>query len=172
MERRERRRRVGEGSLAEVFRDHDSQAHLAWCSADGLVTYSGPYGTSGQIAFPPCRSRPGIVQDNQGRLHLTWYSDQVRNNFGEQLPMQLIYESILLESGWSEPAIVARPSQATWPASTSLPDGSLFLAWGDVSDGSPALLYSRQDPYQCSPDGLTDASLSGAGGGRGRSISP
>ena len=138
---------IGEGSLAEVYRDHNSQVHLAWCSADGVVTYSGPDGTSGQIAFPPCRSRPGILQDNQERLHLTWYSDQVRNNFGEQLPAKLIYESILLESGWSEPAIVARPSQATWPASAGLPDGSLFLAWGDVSADSPALIY-------CAPGSL------------------
>ena len=150
---------IGEGSLAEVFRDHDTQVHLVWCSPDGLVIYFGPYGISGQIAFPPCRSRPGILQDNQERLHLTWYSDQVRNNFGEQLPEQLIYESILLESGWSEPAIVARPSQATWPASTGLPDGSLFLAWGDVSAGSPALLSSRQDPYQCASIGLSEAAM-------------
>ncbi len=150
---------VGEGRLAEVFRDSDSQVHLAWCSADGSVAYSEPGGTSGQIAFPACLSRPGMLQDNQGRLHLTWYSDQVRNNFEEQLPGQFIYESILLESGWSEPAIVARPSQATWPASTGQPGGSLLLAWGDMTDGSPALVYARQDAFQCAPEGLTEAAL-------------
>jgi len=150
---------IGAGSLAEVYRDHESQIHLAWCSGGGVVTYFGPNGTSGQIDFPLCQSRPGIVQDNHGRLHLTWYSNQVRNNFGEQLPMQLIYESILLESGWSEPAIVARPSQASWPASTSMADGILFLAWVGVSSDSPALFYSRQDPYHCVPVDLSDAAL-------------
>ena len=144
------------GYLAEVFRDRDDQAHLAWCSTEGVVIYFAPDGLSMQIPFPPCLSRPGILQDSQGRIHLIWYSDQVRNNYGNQLPMKLVYESILLETGWSEPAIIARPSQQTWPASTSMPDGKLFLAWGDLLDGSPALLYSRQDPYQCSPDGLTD----------------
>jgi hypothetical protein len=77
---------IGQGSLAEVYRDHDSQVHLAWCTTDSLVNYSGPYGTSGQIDFPPCRSRPGILQDNQERLHLTWFSDQVEqsgNNCGQ-----------------------------------------------------------------------------------------
>jgi phosphatidylserine/phosphatidylglycerophosphate/cardiolipin synthase-like enzyme len=96
------------------------------------------------------------LQDNLGRIHLVWYSDQVINNYADQQSMKLIYESILLETGWSEPAIIERPSQQTWPALTSLPDGKLFLAWGDTLNDSPALLYSRQDPYNCSSADLTD----------------
>ena len=147
---------IGEGNIAEVFTDRDGHTHLAWCSTEGVVTYLAPNGISGQIPFPPCQSRPGILQDNQGHIHLIWYSDQVHNNYGNQVPMKLVYESILLETGWSEPAIVARLSQQTWPAVTSMPDGKLFLAWGDILDGSSALLYSGQDPYLCSPDGLAD----------------
>ena len=80
---------IGVGYLAEVFRDRDDQAHLAWCSTEGVVTYFAPDGLSMQIPFPPCLSRPGILQDSQGRIHLIWYSDQVRNNYGNQLPMKL-----------------------------------------------------------------------------------
>jgi phosphatidylserine/phosphatidylglycerophosphate/cardiolipin synthase-like enzyme len=152
-------RQIGQGGLAEVYADHNGELNLAWCSPDGTVSYQPPDGPIETISFPPCRSRPGLYQDFLDRPHLVWYSDQVENNFADRLPGNMIYESIRIADGWSEPALIASTDQVTTLSTASASGGTAFIAWLGFQDSSPALLYARQDPYHCSSSILNASGL-------------
>jgi phosphatidylserine/phosphatidylglycerophosphate/cardiolipin synthase-like enzyme/MFS family permease len=152
-------RQIGQGGLAEVYADRSGKLHLTWCGAGGAVSYQPPDGPIETISFPACRSRPGLFQDILDRPHLVWYSDQVENNFAERLPENVIYESIRMAEGWSEPALIASTDQATTVSTTSVSGGTAFVAWQASQDSSPALVYARQDPYRCSSSILSASGL-------------
>ena len=150
---------VGEGNQAEVYIDRGGQVHLAWCGGDGSATYARAGATTESIAFPPCRSRPGLFQDSGDRLHLVWYSDQVENNFADRHPADLIFESIHTSEGWSEPAIITSAEPTTSLSIAATPDGTAFISWQDSPNNAPTLLIARQDPYGCSPASLSNSGI-------------
>jgi phosphatidylserine/phosphatidylglycerophosphate/cardiolipin synthase-like enzyme/MFS family permease len=152
-------RQIGQGGLAEVYADHNGELQLAWCTSVGTVSYQPLDGPIETISFPACRSRPGLFQDFLDRPHLVWYSDQVENNFVDRLPGNVIYESIRMAEGWSEPALIASTDQATTLSTASEPNGTSFITWQASQDSSPALLYARQDPYRCSSSILNASGL-------------
>lgn len=145
---------IGQGGLAEINADPSGALHVAWCDAEGKVSAGTASGQIDKIDFPPCRSRPGIFHDSISRVHLLWNSDQVENNFAERSPENLIYESIRMEDGWSEPAIVASAGLTGLSAAASL-EGTAYLIYQNSPGEVPALMLARQVPYQCSPANLS-----------------
>jgi phosphatidylserine/phosphatidylglycerophosphate/cardiolipin synthase-like enzyme/MFS family permease len=136
---------LGTGHSPEIVADAQGQTYIAWCGANGQVTYLGNENQQTAVDFPPCQTRPGIAVDSDDRPHLVWYADQVEKNTGIiDADQSFLYESILLDQGWSDPAIVAASDAPVVPSLTAVSDGVLHLAW---SDGS--LAYTNQTPYDC-----------------------
>jgi hypothetical protein len=150
---------LGQGSFPEIYRDPGGQLHLAWCGSDSSLNYMPAGEPVEVISFPPCINRPGILQDFQGKMHLVWVSGQVEDNFGNRKPAQLIYESMRIDSGWGQPAILAQLAQAASLAAVSRPEAGLSLVWGDAPEDIPALFLADQKPYQCEPESLTATGL-------------
>ncbi len=139
---------INGGESAELFVDAQSNLHAAWCSETGAVQYLDPAGNVTETEFPRCIGRPSLAQDAEGKLHLIWYSDQVRRVTGDVVSGSFLYEQIKNEDGWTEPAIVARPPAADSVVLTSDRNGKLHMAWTTDS----TIEYGSTAPYLC--DGL------------------
>ncbi len=153
---------VAAGSDADVFIDLQGGMHLAWCGDDGKVSYQPPGASIEQVAFPGCQNRPHLAQDSEGLMHMVWYGDQVRNVNGVEKAASLLYESIRIDAGWSEPAIVTRTEAVVQPSLATQPVGALYLAWQDGSNASGSdananVQLARQPVYGCSNDELSTA---------------
>ena len=136
---------VGAGQSPEIITDAQGQVHMAWCAADARVTYQNPQMQQTAVDFPPCADRPGIGQDGSGRLHLVWSAAVAEKNTGVTSSDQaFLYESVLTDSGWSDPAIITTTSAQDVVSLTAAADGVLHLAWNNGS-----LAYASQTPYTC-----------------------
>ena len=129
----------------------ESSAVEAWCDESGRVNVIAS-GVTKQFLDPRCQNEPVAAEDGEGNLHLIWYSDEISKGTGTITPGHFLVESILTESGWSEPAIIARPAAVTQPALSTLSNGSVQLVWPD-EDGLKAAV---QTPYQCDDVPLTN----------------
>jgi len=136
---------VGGGEAPELFVDREGNVHAAWCSESGIVHYMDPTGNVAQTEFPGCMSRPGLAQDAEGKLHLIWTSNQVRRVTGDVVSGSFLYEQILNDEGWSEPAIIAQPPAGDAVVLTGDSNGRLHLAW--TADSTIA--YASMMPYAC-----------------------
>ena len=148
---------VGEGTSPEVFIDPGGQVHVAWCDAQAALRYLLPAGEEERIDFPGCSGRPGLGQDSEGLMHLVWYADHIEQVGGEVQEASLVYESIRIESGWSEAAIVAQTAMPAQPAVASADGKALHMVWGDDLNGDGVLFYARQDHYACDPESLSES---------------
>jgi phosphatidylserine/phosphatidylglycerophosphate/cardiolipin synthase-like enzyme len=150
---------IGVGYTPDILMDSEDQVHVAWCDENGSTNYLNNGGYTERISSPPCVGRSVMGLDSYGLPHLVWYSDQVKNVYGVSSPDQLLFESIRLNTGWSDPAIVAQTTSPSQPTLDTQPAGALHLAWNDAPDGSGKINYARQDPYQCEVNSLKDIGL-------------
>jgi phosphatidylserine/phosphatidylglycerophosphate/cardiolipin synthase-like enzyme len=152
-------RQIGAGRLPEVYLDSRGTLHAAWCGTDDRVDYWLD-GEESASFDSRCMSRPGLAMDTEGWMHVAWYGDGVENGPGNTVPGDVIFESIEANSGWSVPAIVARPDQPAQPALAAGPDGVLHMAWTEGQRGQEAVTYAAQVQYDCEAyplDGITRA---------------
>jgi len=133
---------AGNGRFPAVASD-GLQSHIAFCSESGIVYQQN--GQTETITEQPCHGRPALAVDNEGQVHVVWYSDTVQNATGAINPAHLLYESIRRADGWTEPAIVGDSQPAAQPALTAVSDGSLHLAWA----GKTNLQVAAQVQYAC-----------------------
>lgn len=100
-----------------------------WCDESGMVNVTAEGLESMQFSEPRCQNEPVVAADGNDNLHLIWYSDEINKGTGATTTGHFLVESILSESGWSEPAIIARPISLTQPNISTLPDGAVQLTW-------------------------------------------
>lgn len=146
-------RSVANGSMPNAFANLDGQMYYTWCDDQGHVQVKKAQTDFIEtIEFPPCGSIPYFAQDSLGKLHLTWYADQVRNNENVVSTANIVYESVLTDHGWSEPAIVAETGGTTIPVISGRLSGNLNILW---SDNAGRTLFSAVQPvYSCSGENL------------------
>lgn len=144
---------LANGTMPDIFTDTSGVVFYSWCDAGGQVQIKNADTNSIEtIPFPPCLSRPIMAEDERGRLHLVWYSDQIRNNMNIVLPSNVVYESIHTDNGWSEPAIVTLTVDKSHPEVAGKGFGELTLLWNDEANSQ--LHVIEQPNYSCSPDTL------------------
>ncbi len=145
---------IGAGREPSVLVDVGGQAHVAWCGAERRVQHWGG-GMTETIPSPSCLGRPDLAQDDAGRLHLIWYSEQAENLYGRLSSHQLVYESIRGPDVWMAPTIVGRPGRAAQPTVASGSGGELHMAGVgmqaalDLRASERGLYYASQVQYNC-----------------------
>lgn len=146
---------LGPGEAPEAYADPQNGFHFAWCGPGQTVQYQPRGGPLETLAFPPCLSRPALVQDADGLMHLLWYSDQAQTMYGNTNSGQFLYESLRTAQGWSEPAIVERTRAQSQPVVAGLSAGDIsMLSINDLA-GERTLAFATQPHYQCSPEDLS-----------------
>jgi len=146
---------IGQGSFPEIFSGPEGDLQLAWCDPKGQVNYAAQVSLPVEIIpTPPCMSRPNIMRDSQGKMHLVWYSNEIQDNFGNKQPGNYLYESIRMGDNWSPPAIITKLAQPASPSAVSRPGGGISAMWMDSVQSAPALFLADQPLYQCSSDSL------------------
>jgi phosphatidylserine/phosphatidylglycerophosphate/cardiolipin synthase-like enzyme len=144
---------VASGMMPDVFTNSSGKVFYSWCNDDEQVGIKNPdTDLIEMIAFPPCNSRPVMAEDENGELHLVWYSNKIRNNENVVSAANIVYESIRTEQGWSEPAIVVETEDYAFPVIAGIGGGGLTILWNDNTNKR---LFSAEQPiYQCSEDEL------------------
>ena len=132
--------------------DSNGRTLTAACSPDGQPTVAFPDGRIEQIPFPPCQNQPVLAEDAAGELHLVWYSNQIVKVTDALASGSFLYESIRKDDGWTEPAIIARPTGVVQPALITDGDNTLHLTWED----GDSVQYATQTLYQCNPSDLNN----------------
>lgn len=148
---------LGGGKTPEVYTTPGGITYYAWCDDETKLRIKES-GTDlvDVIEFPSCNSRPAISMSESGEVHVAWYSSEIRNNLNVVSSGNIIYESILTEQGWSEPAIVAETDGYTLPVLAGKGGGDLQILWSD-NDG--LRLHSAYQPmYHCSEESLGEIS--------------
>ena len=148
--------RLGTGHQPAIWVDDGQGAHVVWCGQGTGVNVSRD-GEIEVVTDLPCKGKPAIALDEEGRYHVLWYSDLVKDLYGGLAQDDVLYESIRLEDGWSTPAIVARPAQPAGYAMTAGPEGLLHLVWGVRGDSRPAIQHALQSQYGCDESLLSGA---------------
>jgi phosphatidylserine/phosphatidylglycerophosphate/cardiolipin synthase-like enzyme len=138
--------------LLEIFVDGGSRSVEAICDQADQIIVTVDGAGSHLFAAPRCHNEPVLALDEDGDPHLVWYSDEATKVTGILGSGHFLYESIGDESGWTEPAIIARPSGIVQPALNTMADGSLQLVW-DEQDPQESLYYV---PYNCDEVPLTE----------------
>jgi phosphatidylserine/phosphatidylglycerophosphate/cardiolipin synthase-like enzyme len=140
---------LGSGQFPSVFVDDNNVRHASWCDGDGVIYWND--GRTESVAPVSCQSRPELGMDENERVHIVWFADEVENNSGQTNMAEVLYESVQLAGDWTTPAVVAQVGRATQPVMASAKDGSLHLAWS----GLDQLSYAAQVQYQCDGDDLS-----------------
>ncbi|HID52523.1 MAG TPA: hypothetical protein EYP41_10865 [Anaerolineae bacterium] len=135
---------IGNGRLPNIFADDRGRVYAAWCGKDGTTQYWAGSAAE-KLSDLPCRSRPQLAEDSDGRLHILWYADKISNNFGQMVDTAVLVETAQSESGWTLPAIAAITGQASQPALANGGDGRLSLVW----PVGGALYRAEQVQYNC-----------------------
>jgi hypothetical protein len=139
---------LASGTMPDVFTTSSSDVYYSWCNGEEQVGIKNPGSDLvNKIDFPACKSRPTMAEDENGELHLVWYSDQVRNNDNVVSTESIVYESIQTAQGWSEPAIVVQTQEHSIPLIAGTGGGDLTLLWSDNSNTQ--LFSARQPIYEC-----------------------
>jgi len=139
------------GKFPEVFVDVQGGINVAWCGTDGQVHYRKGDAQSTDLPGTNCLTRPTMGQDADGILHLAWYGNQVKQASGNTLMSDLIYESRLKESGWTEPVILGFSAQNAQPVITTDTNGVLYLVWNGPSG---QIDYASYRVYSCLAENL------------------
>ncbi len=147
---------IGVGSRPQVIVDQQNSVYAAWCDRSQLQVWQG--GQFNIVADIACASRPELALAGDGRLHILWYGDQVKNLSGRIGPHTILYESIQVEDGWSPPVIVAVTGGFSQPALAPASDGSLHLAWSGNANKQNNLYYASQAMYGCEAEDLSGIS--------------
>ncbi len=148
---------VGQGSAANITNDMDGRAHLAWCRADGKLEVLPEGAAIERLDVGGCSERPALVQDSLRRMHLIYAAGQLSNNFGVAQSFPSLAEMIKLETGWSQPAIVALTDSMRGLSAARGPGGELHLSWSGMQNSAPGIAYTMQPTYECDSSGLAPA---------------
>ncbi|MCP4358054.1 MAG: hypothetical protein GY796_08585 [Chloroflexi bacterium] len=140
-----------EQTLAPVGDVGDGRNLQATCTENGAITVVVDGLTIDPLMTLPCYTDPALAADSEGDLHLIWYSDQVVKVTGTPGSGHFLYEQILTPNGWTEPTIVAQPTDVTVPKLTAVSADILSLTWADTA-GEHQLAYQ---PYNCDGVPLT-----------------
>jgi hypothetical protein len=141
------------GFMPDIFTSSDGSIYYTWCDSSERTQIKNPETDLIEtIEFPSCVSRPSMAENENGEMHLVWYSNQVRNNENIVSADNIIYESIRTEKGWSDPAIIVQTQDISLPVVAGRGGGDLTVLWSENAD---AELYSAQQPiYGCSEGDL------------------
>jgi phosphatidylserine/phosphatidylglycerophosphate/cardiolipin synthase-like enzyme len=137
------------GYAPVLYLDKKGEIHAAWCGDDDLIRYqslSNALSATEQIDFPKCSERPALSKDGYGRIHLLWRADEVANNQDVISKGNFLYESIRLDGGWSEPALIVQPGESGPPVVVTDDVNDLQIAWIDASAG---IQHATQPFYTC-----------------------
>jgi hypothetical protein len=143
---------IEEGILPDIWVSEAGDQLIAWC-VDGAGVQVLHDGVSETVSDLSCAGKPVIAQDENGNMHIIWYSTQVEDALGQTRESDVLYESILLDSGWSRPAIVAALEGSGDYALDQDGSGLLHLAW-QTAGVDPDLNYAQQGQYACDEVGL------------------
>lgn len=156
------------GRNADVFVDVRGTVHAAWCGSDGQIRYREEGTLTKTVPTPGCTNRPVLGQDANGELHLVWHATQAEQPSGETIDTNLIYESRLVSSVWTDPIIVDLSAADAQPALATGTDGLMHLVWDGSQAGPGQINYAHFRTYECSETDLNtqgqvalDVALSG-----------
>lgn len=138
-----------DGRSPVLYADSAGMIHTAWCGNDNSLYYlslSVEQNVPKRIDFPGCENRPALTEDGYGRLHLFWQADEIKNNFGVASIGNFLYESILLDDGWTSPVVVAWNDNFSSPEAVIDEADRLHLAW---SSEMVSIRYTEQPYYAC-----------------------
>lgn len=138
---------LGNGRYPEIYFDDNSGIHAIWCSAGGLAYWHD--GEAIQALAVPCLNRPQMSIDSNGRLHVVWYSDEVKSVLGKVSSEFVLYEISQYDGGWTQPTIVDRVGNEFQPAMVVDKEGTLHMARTVGSLGEETLQYQAQVQYSC-----------------------
>jgi len=141
------------GHSPEVFVDVQGDINAAWCGTDGQVHHRKGDAPPTVVPGTNCLTRPAMGQDADGILHLVWYGDHVERASGNMLMSNLIYESRLKESGWTESVILGFSAQNAQPVITT----ASCLGWTSRSDKLcqlPCVYMLRRKPESARSTGI------------------
>jgi len=142
------------GHSPEVLTDTQSGINLAWCGADGKVHHRRGEAQPSVVPESNCITRPAMGQDADGIIHLVWYDNQVRQDSGNTLNNNLIYESLLDGNVWTIPTIVGFATQNAQPVIATGTDGTLHLVWDELPANGSQINYAGYRVYACSEENL------------------
>ncbi len=156
------------GRSADVFVDASGTMHTAWCCSYGQVRYREEGTLTKTVPAPGCTNRPVLGQDANGDLHLLWHATQAEQPSGQMIDTDLIYESLLVSTVWTDPIIVDLAASGAQPALATGTDGLMHLVWDGSQAGVGQINYAHYRTYDCSPADLNpqgqaalDVALSG-----------
>ncbi len=135
---------IGRGTQPDILLDAQGQTQVTWCDDTQRVNYWTENSVE-IVSDIPCVSRPELSYDNNGRIHILWYSNQAQNQFNQRRDNNLIYETVLENDAWQLASIVQQTNSVTRPALSNDPNGILHMAW--VNDNNIA--YASQLQYSC-----------------------
>ncbi len=138
---------IGSGHSPQALMDELGQLHVTWCGEDNLVKYWAVRQET--VSQLPCQNRPEVAKDSEGMVHVVWLSDAPTLTTGPTTRPSLVYESIKTDDGWTEPAIVARPSMAIQPVMVGSTSGVLHQVWTEDLLDQAGLAYATQVQYDC-----------------------
>ncbi|GAH45759.1 unnamed protein product, partial [marine sediment metagenome] len=140
---------IGSGTTPNVFSLPGGDTYFTWCDSDSKVRIKDAETDLVDIIdFPPCSSRPTMSLSENDQIHLVWYSNEIRNNLNVVSESSVIYESILTDRGWSDPAIVVETDEYSLPVIAGRGNGDLSIIWSDNT--GQRLNSARQPVYTCS----------------------
>ncbi len=96
-----------------------------------------------------------MARDSLDRLHALWYTSEITDPLGGTRDADVLVESILMDSGWSPPAIVA---ELAGPGEYEVVEddlGTLHMAWLQGASGELGIDFASQVQYECDERSLT-----------------
>ncbi len=138
------------GRSPDVFVDTEGIVLAAWCGSDGQVRYRDEGTLTKTVPAPGCVTRPVLGQDAEGGLHVLWHADYAVQESGKSVESDLIYESRLVSTVWTDPTIVNLSAAATQPALATGSDGLIHLVWEASESDAGQINYAQYRTYDCS----------------------
>lgn len=142
------------GSSPDVFVDAQGTVHAAWCGSDGQIRYREEGTLTKILAEPGCSNRPILGQDANGEMHLLWHAAQAEQPSGNVIESDLIYESRLVSTVWTDPIIVDLSASDAQPSVATGTDGLMHLVWDSSQGGAGQIKYANFRTYECSESDL------------------
>jgi len=149
--------------------------HTTWCGESGYVFYqyqvrkSGEKGTMEQVSpYSKCNSGAGvddndlgIVIDNEGKVHIIWHTEEIKDTNITSRPGSYLVESIresnkMEVQEWSSPSVISQPENFDSVNVTNI-NGDIYATWLD----GDKYFYSVQKKYKCDETSMSNLALAG-----------
>ena len=138
------------GRFADVFVDAQGAVHVAWCGSDEQVRYREKGTLTKIVAELDCINRPVLGQDADGTLHILWHANYAVQGSGKSVASNLVYESRLVSTVWTDPIIVNPSAEGAQPALAVGGDSLIHLAWEGSESDTRQINYAQFRTYECS----------------------